>query len=228
MSKPNFKTMSLLVVGLALLLASSCNNNRNKSNKAQPINPYANNNGLFLNTNQVCSDINQKIGSIFTQSSTQLLSGGYSQSLDMNVKSFLSASMNPGDLGTISSGDRDQTGVRFEGQIKLDGSRNIVLDQSRVAIKVYDSYVGQYDNNGKQITPIEIYFDRAIRGQVDASGLATVTFQDNFGEVTFEGRLDQTQWSGTVSYINSASYDQTAPTRGTLGQFYIARCGIGL
>lgn len=223
MFKVKSKIQIILLAGLTLSFLASCNQNRNRSNKAQTVSPYSN--VGQIGATQVCTDASQRIGSIYTQSSTQLMGTG--ESLEMNVKSFVSASMNPNDIGSMSNGDRDNTGVRIEGTIRVDGSRN-VTSGSRMTIKIYDSYVGQYDASGKQITPFEIYFDQVVSGQVDANGRATVTFRDNYGQVTFEGTINQNLWSGTVTYVNSVSYDGSAPTRGTLGQFYIARCGVGL
>ncbi len=180
---------------------------------------FTNGNTGYGNT---CAQNQSPIGTIYGQSSSQpsLYDGG---SFEANVKSFLSATVDPNEVGQISSGPSDQTGVRFQGAIKLDQNGNVVLSSSRVLIKVYDSYMLQ--NSSLQAIPIEI--TQAAAGQFNMqTGVGYVVFRDQYGEVRFDGKLDAQYFSGTVSYRNYTSVISQSPAQGQLGQFYVARCGI--
>ncbi len=175
--------------------------------------------GTFTNT---CQPNQFKIGTIYDsgQQQASLYSNG---SFEQNVKSFLSAAINPQEIGTISGGQWDNTGMRFEGVIKLDTSGQVVLAQSRMIMKVYDSLILQ--NSSLQAMTVQM--NTAAEGKFDLNtGTGYAVFKDNYGEVRFDGRFDAQNFSGTVSYKNYASFDNSQPAQGQLGQFLIARCVI--
>ena len=144
-------------------------------------------------------------------------------SFEQNVKSFLSATINPQEIGTISGGQWDNTGMRFEGTIKLDTSGQVVLTGSKLIMKVYDSLLLQ----NSSLQPMGVQMEAAAEGKFDLNtGVGYVVFKDKYGEVRFDGRFDAQNFSGTVSYKNYASFDNSQPALGQLGQFLIARCAI--
>lgn len=174
---------------------------------------------VFGNT---CSQNQFPIGTIFDSGAQQvsLYSTGAYQD---RVKAFLSATVNPQEVGQISSAQWDTTGVRFQGVIKLDPAGNVVLAASRIMIKVYDSYLLQ----STTAQPIPVSINAASEGHFDMqSGLGYVIFKDQYGEVRLDGRFDAQNFSGTFSYRNYVAFDNSTPAQGQLGQFLIARCAI--
>ncbi len=144
-------------------------------------------------------------------------------SFENSVKGLLSAAVNPQEVGQISGGQWDQTGVRFQGAIKLDGSGNVVGTMSRIRITVYDSYLLQ----SSTAQPIPISIESASMGNFNhQTGIGYVIFKDQYGEIRFDGRIDAQNFIGTVSYKNYVSFDNSQPAQGQLGQFSIARCAI--
>lgn len=146
------------------------------------------------------------------------------------VKSFLSATTNPNEVGSISSQGNAQTGVRFNGQVKLDAAGNVVSSQAKVNITVYDSIWLMDQMN---VQPIKMDFVNGINsvsitGQFNTStGDGTLVIKDQYGEIRFQGRMDAQNFSGTVSFQNSTSVFQGgALAAGTLGQFFIQRCAM--
>lgn len=151
-----------------------------------------------------------------------------SYNFENQVKGLLSAAVSPYEVGSISPQGNSSTGVRFSGTVKLDGSGNVLGPQSSVKITVYDSiwFANQSPSN-----LIEINFapqrGATIGGQFNlSSGEGTLTLQDQYGQVTFTGRLDAQSFSGTVSYQNSVSVLGGTPASGNLGQFFIQRCAL--
>ena len=176
-------------------------------------------NGAF--TQSFCGNSNlSSVGTIYDQSS--------SYNFEARVKGLLSATIDPSEVGTISAGTNDQTGVRFQGTFKIDSNGTVNLQQSKILIKVYDSYVLQSAIDGSnQYQPIPIEFTSAAAGQYNAqTGVIYVVFKDQYGEVRFDGKLSGDYLSGQVSFVNSTNVTGGAAAQGVLGQFYIARCGI--
>lgn len=160
-------------------------------------------------------------GSLYTTSGT----------FEDRVKALLSATVAAADVGQISGLESDATGLRFQGVVKLDANGNVIAANSKMLIKVYDSFVGQTDASGAKSEAIQIEFLAAknaqITGQIDLkTGLGFVSFKDTYGEVRFEGRRDAQFFTGLVKFQNSRNVNGGTPAGGTLGQFKVARCGI--
>lgn len=180
-------------------------------------------NPIFTNT---CVQNVSPIGTVYDQGQQQpnLYSSG---SFEDRVKAFLSATVNPTEVGQISSAPTDSTGVRFQGTIKLDQNGMVVSAQSKILIKVYDSYMLQ--NSSYQAIPVQI--DGANGGSSEGqfnmqTGMGYIVFKDQYGEIRFDGKIDAQYFSGTMSFRNNASVAGGTPAQGQLGQFYVARCGI--
>lgn len=165
----------------------------------------------------------QNVGTIYDSTNNQY-------NFENMVKSFLSATISPYEVGSISSAPNGQTGVRFRGVVKLDASGNVIGAQSNITISVYDSIwqMNKISNPNEQ--EIQVVFDPTKRATIGGqfnpqSGEGTLTLQDNYGSVRLTGRIDATSFSGTVSFQNTASV-LGSPASGNLGQFYIQRCAI--
>lgn len=173
-----------------------------------------------------CGQNYSNIGTIYDQNNqSSLYSSG---TFEDRVKALLSATVNPSEVGQISSGPNDQTGVRFEGQIKLDANGNVNLQQTRIIIKVYDSLVLQSAIDGSnQFQAIPIEFSQASSGQFNLqTGTGFVSFTDQYGEIRFDGNLSGDFFMGQISFRNTTNVTGGAAASGVLGQFYVARCGI--
>ncbi|WP_409477334.1 hypothetical protein [Pseudobdellovibrio sp. HCB154] len=177
-------------------------------------------NGAF--TQSYCGNNLSSVGTIYDQSSS------FTSNFEARVKGLLSATIDPSEVGTISAGANDQTGVRFQGTFKIESNGTVNLQQTKILIKVYDSYVLQSATDGSnQYQPIPIEFSSAAAGQFNMqTGSGYVVFRDEYGEVRFDGNLSGDYLSGQVSFVNTTNVTGGAAAQGVLGQFYIARCGI--
>lgn len=173
-------------------------------------------------TQSSCGNNMSSVGTIYDQSSS------FNGNFEARVKALLSATIDPSEVGQISSGANDQTGVRFQGQIKVESNGTVNLAQTKILIKVYDSYVLQSAMDGSnQYQPIPIEFTSAVAGQFNMqTGSGYVVFRDQYGEIRFDGNLSGDYMTGQVSFVNTTNVTGGAAAQGVLGQFYIARCGI--
>jgi len=181
-------------------------------------------NGTF--TQSFCGNNLSSIGTIYDQGTqASLYSNG---NFEARVKGLLSATIDPSEIGTISSSANDQTGVRFQGTIKVDSNGSVNLQESKILIKVYDSFVLQSASDGSnQYQPIPIEFTTAASGQFNMqTGSGYVIFSDQYGDVRFDGNLSGEYLSGQVSFVNRTNVTGGSAASGVLGQFYVARCGI--
>ncbi len=220
-----------------LLLVSACNP---KKEGVRGVARNANINGATGNfiAAASCPQTGQQsslgIGTIFDNGQQQQFSlDAVSGTFESRVKAFLSASTAPSEIGQISGLPTDRTGVRFQGVIKLGSNGAVVAAQSKMLIKVYDSFVlnSELDPNGQKYEPIALEFlptgGTQISGQFNLqTGDGFVSYRDSFGEVRFEGRLDAQNFSGLVKFQNSKNVSGGGALSGTLGQFYVARCAI--
>ena len=174
------------------------------------------------------------IGTIFDDGQmTQVSLDSVSGNFETRVKALLSATTSSDEVGQISGLATDQTGVRFQGIVKLDAKGLVIGAQSKMLIKIYDSYVlnSQLDPNGTKYEPIAIEFiptsGSQIQGQFNLqTGEGSVSFRDSYGEVRFEGRMNAQTFSGVVKFQNTRNINGGTAASGTLGQFYVARCGL--
>ncbi len=200
--------MKKLTVLISLILLAAC------SPKKSSVRSSANNSATTIagTSTGLCASTANNAGTI---------AGGFD--FDLNVKGLLSANLSSFEVGFVNA-------VKFTGLIKLDGSGNVVQDQSRLLISIYDSYYNQAQDNA-----IKLNFDpskdttkqSSITGQINLqSGDGTIILKDQFGEIRFQGRVDAQNFSGTVAYQNTVSVNGMNPSAGQLGQFQIQRCAI--
>lgn len=175
---------------------------------------YSGQNGQYINQNN-CGSSPQAIGSIYSYNVS-------AQTFENQVKAFLSATTNPNDVGTVSSIPANSTGVQMTGLILLDKSGQVDVSQSKISIQVYDSYVAQ----GLEVIKVEI--NGASSGSFNLqTGVGSITFKDQHGEIKFDGRMNGQTFDGDVTFRNYKTVISGAsPSAGTLGQFNIAVCGF--
>lgn len=215
--------MKKLVVLISLSLLAACS--PKKSSVKSNVNAAAASGSVFAGTQCPAGSTNtaNNVGSIYDTTMN-------SYNFENQVKLLLSATISPYDVGMISSQGNASTGVRFSGTIKLDASGNVLGgNQSSAKITVYDSFwlANQTDSN-KIVLDFNPSRGGTISGQFNLqSGDGTLTLQDQYGQVTFTGRLDAQSFSGTVSFQNNVTVLQnTQPASGNLGQFYVQRCAL--
>lgn len=207
---------------MILAFVTSCN----KKNTNRGVNTRLNELGGTLNSGLTCVNGNSNVGTIYDSNGGFSLNG--TASFEDRVKALLSATINPSEIGTISAGQTDSTGVRFQGVIKIQSNGQLDLAATKIKILVYDSYVlnSQFAADGKKFEAIPIEFTSAAGGTFDSTGSGYVLFKDAYGEIRFDGKYDQQYFQGTVSFKNTQSVLGGTAAQGTLGQFYVARCGI--
>lgn len=207
--------MKKLTILIALTLLAACNPKKNsvQANVATIA-------GQPIGTQCVANNNASSVGTIYDSQG--------SFNFETQVKALLSATISPNDIGSISPQGNAQTGVRFNGLIKLDASGNVVAAQSRLTISVHDSI---WLANQTAANLIQVIFDQTkgstISGQFNlTSGDGLLSLRDQYGEVRFQGKIDAQNFSGTVSFQNATSVVGGSPASGTLGQFFIQRCAI--
>lgn len=218
---------NVLLLTIIALMFNGCNPNKESAKRtsgALRTNVAGTTTGTF--TQSYCGNNLSSIGTIYDQGTQASLytTGNF----EARVKGLLSATIDPNEIGQISSSPSDQTGVRFQGQIKIETNGTVNLAQTKILIKVYDSFVLQSATDGtNQYQPIPIEFTSASSGQFNMqTGSGYVIFKDQYGEIRFDGNLSGEYLSGQVSFVNSVNVTGGSAASGVLGQFYVARCGI--
>jgi hypothetical protein len=152
--------------------------------------------------------------------------GGASTTFESQVKAFVSATLNPTLLGSVSGDVNAATGIDLKGTWSFDASGALLTNGSGVSIEIFDSFVGTI-SNGEPVLPYTIDFGSAISGSLNrATGEFTVVFTDKYGSIIFKGTKGATYSEGTVKFNNTAAVAGYAPTSGTLGSFKINNCAL--
>ena len=132
-------------------------------------------------------------------------------------------------LGTVSGSPGASTGIRFWGDAPLPkGAGALDMSDSEIRIEIHDSNACQKREDGtiRPIIPIHLGprepGQQSAKGQSYSDGRVLLEWEDSFGIIRLEGRLNGQQFSGTVIYSTERTGDQ--PTR--LGQFSVNRCGF--
>lgn len=167
-----------------------------------------------------CGNQAQSTGKIFDAQAN-------SARFEADVKGFVSATLDPQYLGTVSGDINAATGIDFLGGLRFNAQGQLEVESASLMIKIFDSYAKQ-SYNGQVVQPYVIEFVGASAGMVDhQSRQFQVTFKDSYGSVTMQGSYDLNGLaSGTVTYENFIAVDGYFPARGTLGSFRIATCGL--
>ncbi|MNL20971.1 hypothetical protein D3C87_1422430 [compost metagenome] len=153
--------------------------------------------------------------------------GAASAGFDSQVKAFVSATLNPTLLGSVSGDINAATGIDLKGSWSFDSTGSLVLSGAAVSIEIFDSYVGTKDSNGETILPYTIDFSSASSGSINRStGQFTVVFRDSYGSITFTGTKGSTYSEGTVTFANTTAVSGYSPASGTLGSFKINNCAL--
>lgn len=120
------------------------------------------------------------------------------------VSGFVSATMDPENLGTVSGSSGDKTGIRFSGLVIVKGG-NIDQSASKVHIAVWDSYAGT-TIEGKTVPEYPLDFNRITKFKVSGTKYEIV-FEDEYGYVGFYGDKVGDKFTGNFTYRNHKMYD---------------------
>ncbi len=173
-----------------------------------------------------CASGMSNIGAIFDSGQSSIYGNFESQ-----VKSLLSATVLPEDIGSIAAGSNETTGVRFAGTLFLETSGQVVASKSKLAVTVYDSVWYQNSLTNPSEQGILLEFNPAKGATISGSfapttGQGFLLVKDQYGEIRFDGSYNAQYFSGTVTFKNTANVTGAQATSGSLGQFVINSCGI--
>lgn len=147
-----------------------------------------------------------------------------SANFEAQVKAFVSATLNPSSLGSVSGDINATTGIDFTAAFSFDSSGNLNVANTSVNIKIYDSYVGTV-YNGQTITPYSVNFSTAAAGNINrTTGQFQVRFSDAYGDIVFQGTKGASLAEGTVTFQNKTAVSGYSAASGTLGSFKIYNC----
>ncbi len=150
-------------------------------------------------------------------------------SFESQVKAFVSATLDPAALGTVSGDMSAPTGIDFTGALAFDNAGNLIAGSSNINIKIFDSYVGQVVD-GETIQAYLIQFGAATSGTLDRQMRQfQVKYSDSYGDIVFQGQYEisaQGLAQGIVTFQNRVAVNGYTPASGTLGNFKILTCAF--
>lgn len=148
-----------------------------------------------------------------------------SNSFETQVKAFVDATMAGDSFGSISGNISASTGIDLYVTFKFDHMGALVPAESKMLMKIFDSYVGQ-SYQGQVVQPYAIQFDQAASGQIDRNTRQfQVSFADSYGEIIYKGSYNDSIAEGTVYFVNRTSVSGN-PKSGTLGTFRVYACSL--
>ncbi len=154
---------------------------------------------------------------------------GNDQDFRKLVGDFVSVSMNPVELGSVSGASSGATGVELKMLLVFDSSHQIISGSSKFRITINDSFVRTKGTDGKIISAIEVVHTGSsqLAGSFDPSQrVLHVQFSDSYGHLTVDGQVQGGQLIGQVQFMNLKSWDGSTPRQGTLGRIQAASCNF--
>lgn len=221
MTNSIFKNKMLGVLLLAALSLSAC---AKKDSSSVRVAGRSTNSGTTSGTGTTQGTTSS--GTCGAQSAGKIFDKYAASSFETQVKNFVSATLDPQSLGTVSGNINDRTGVDLFATFKFDSAGSLVAAESNMLIKIFDSYANQV-YNGQVIKPYEVSFSQASEGMIDRNTRQfQVKFRDGYGEIIFQGAYDNSIAEGTVYYQNYTAVNGYQPTSGTLGSFRMYACSL--
>ncbi|MFS4459781.1 hypothetical protein [Bdellovibrio sp. HCB2-146] len=215
MNKAIFSKLAVLILVIStsgLVACSQGDRSMSRTASSGNQNTGSGNNGTVGGGSNTCPSTST-VGKIY---------GG--ANFEAQVKAFVSATLNPSALGTVSGDINASTGIDFTASFAFDSAGNLNVANSSVNMKIYDSYVGTV-YNGQTITPYSVNFSTAAAGNLNRStGQFQVRFSDAYGDIVFQGTKGSSLTEGTVTFQNKTAVSGYSPASGTLGSFKIYSC----
>lgn len=211
-----FKKSLIAAAVLAAVVMSGCSKKNSASVRTAGRGVPAGAQQLLNNDGTSCAQ--NQMGKIFDLNA--------SPQFESQVKGFVSATLDPREIGTISGDINNRTGIDFQGSFQFDPQGNLIPASSTVYIKIVDSFV--YDKpNGQAPQPYVVEFLSAVAGRIDRNtGQFEVRFDDNYGAIIFKGQVNQQIVEGMVYYENHTAVEGYQKASGVLGNFRGYSCMI--
>lgn len=204
----NYKLLLLLVSCVGLWACDPKPNDSTPVQQARGVRDVVPANGLTpngVNGNNYSNGIGSW-GQIFSN---------YDNEFNNAVRALVSSTMDPSKLGHVDP----RNGVFFQGYIQANTDGTISTSGSKLRIEIWDAFAqsGQY-------AQIPISFSSVRSGQVNG-GQITLTFEDQYGSIVFQGVKNGNALTGQVIFNNYTYFDGSSQSRqGTLGDFSIPYC----
>lgn len=201
-------------MGLLLFVALGLSACAKKEGSATRVAGRSNGAAPIPNTPSTCSNGQVSVGNIY----------GTNFNFENDVKAFASATLSPDQLGQIGYQLGSPTGVDFYGTFQFDSNGQIVAQNSNLKIEIIDSYAVS-----KLVGRYVIEMNQASTGSIQRESSMSpfsATFKDEFGEITFNGSIQNGLATGTVTYRNYVAVSGYTPAAGTLGQFTMYACAL--
>lgn len=149
------------------------------------------------------------------------------QDFNWNLQDFVAATMDPSQMGYVSSQENATTGIRFHGRAQtstvfnpnMNMNANIVAQNSELRIVIWDSFAGHNDSTGELITEIPVHMVGTATGEV-VGRTARVRFSDSYGWIELYGTFDGQYFRGNAFFDNTNGYANY------LGMFAIPTCSF--
>lgn len=218
--------LSKSVMGMLVLAALTLSACAKKDDSASGRVATRGGNGSGIVAQNTCANPAQAqaVGKIFDSQS-------YGSRFEEQVKAFVSATLDPEALGTISGNINDKTGIDFSASFPFDSNNQLIASEASISIKIFDSYAKE-PYNGQVIPPYEVAFSQAKSGTINRNTRQiNVVFEDEYGSITFAGQYGVMEGSqgpfvvGKVSFNNYKSV-KGSPQSGQLGDFKIYDCAM--
>jgi hypothetical protein len=214
----------IMILSFVALALTACGNKKNSSEKViragtmgrvsgaagyYSNNYYGNNGTTGYNYNNSYNGVasGQYQNNVWTLVGTQ---PNYQLDFYEMVKRLIAPTMDPKALGNVSGVGANNTGVYMQLFVELNSDRSINTQNSLLRMAIRDDYVGQSNPNGggaiKEI-PIVIQglttnnYNTAIMGGYGNSQVS-LKFADTVGEITVEGMVSGSSFSGSVKFRN--------------------------
>ena len=146
------------------------------------------------------------------------------------LQSFVSVSLEPGDLGPVSGWDGSGSDVEVQMQARFTQQGQFIAQDSFLEITIYDSFVGQTDSStGEPIEPYVVSLEQASQGSYNSTtGQYQITYQDEYGSVLVEGSVQGSEFVGVVKFQNFVSWNGASGQSGVLGTIRVPSCSISI
>lgn len=150
------------------------------------------------------------------------------KSFQARVEDFVSATLAPTDLGTVSGLKTTKNNyIAISGKAKFDEAGSLIPAQSNLFIQIYDSFVGTLNTEGEKMGAYPVTIDTATSGHLNRSDNSfIITYQDDYGSVSLSGKVQGAALIGRVDFINTTAVDDEGARSGVLGAFTIGTCAF--
>ncbi len=148
-------------------------------------------------------------------------------SLTQRFKNFASASVDPKNLGTLTTELSSANPLMVQLVAPLGEDDKINLEEATIEFTAQDSLSNLFDDNGNWVEPYKIRFDKMKSGDYDSKKPATWFFSDEFGDVSIEWQLSSdSTWIGTIKFENDKVVGLEEKQSGVLGVIKVAPCTL--